>query len=264
MSDDQLRLLGLAAHVDLSTVKGRMWSNEVLTDFFHDLQKVFRPKTILEIGAFDAFFSRRARLEHPSAKIIAFEANPHNYAHHKSVHNYEEAGIEYINLAISDRIGNIEFQLQTEKQGDQVSKVAGDNSLLKRAHTEGVIGYETVTVPTTTLNKFLSSSNYVADDFSAWIDVEGAIEMVFSGADDVMKRMQSVFIEVEEREYWSGQWLLNEVEDYMNSHGLKLVARDFENAHQFNVVFVKEDLMKHFMFKDRMVVYINRLSHMPD
>jgi len=262
MTDDQLRLLGLAAHVDLSTVDGRMWSNRVLVDFFHDLQSVFRPKTVLEIGAFDAFFSRRMRQELPSSKIIAFEANPHNHAHHSSTHDYSSMRIDYLNLAVSDRIGNIDFQVQTKKEGVEVSKIAGDNSLLKRAHTEGSIGYETVTVPTVTLDKFLSNSNYAADDFSAWVDVEGAAEMVFSGANSIMKRMQSVFIEVEEREHWNGQWLLEDIETYMNSHGLRLVARDFENAHQFNVVFVKEELMRHYLFKDRMVVFTNRLANM--
>lgn len=255
--NDLLRVSATSAFVDLTTATGRTRSTELLVDLFMDLQTtVIKPKTLVEIGAFDARFSSRARQQVPEAEVVAFEANPYNYMHF--VDTVKAQGVDYRHLAISDKAGAISFQIQNQRGGEQAPKVKGSDSLLKRI--EDGVTYESVTVDTSTLDAQFPEAKYSSNDFSLWIDVEGATELIFRGATKTLARTHSIFIEVETLPYWANQWLLFNVMEFLYPLGFRLIAQDFENAHQFNVVFIREELTKHYMFTDRMVTYFNRLG----
>jgi hypothetical protein len=55
--------------------------------------------------------------------------------------------------------------------------------------------------------------------------------------------VDAVIIEVEERRIWDDQWLASTVYEKMASHGLIAVARDAEYKVQYNVVFVRKELV---------------------
>jgi FkbM family methyltransferase len=258
MLDEQLRLAATAAYFDLTTIEGRGRSHQELTKLFFDLQTFIRPKTFLEIGAFDAGFSRQARERHPNSKVMAFEANPHNHKHFSSSFDFAAHRIDYRHLAISDTNGTINFQLQTKRNGEDAPPVKGDDSLLKRNYAG--VEYETVTVDTNTLDTVISDAEFGLDDFSCWIDVEGATKMVFAGGRNVLPRIQSIFIEVEERPYWAGQWLYGDIANFLRGHGFSAIARDFEFGNQFNVIFVHERVTQHLMFGEMIVTYFNRIA----
>jgi len=265
MTEDQLRIAATAAHFDLFTAEGRGRSHQALVDLFIGMQEFIRPKTFLEVGAFDARFSRMARERHPSAKVIAFEASPDSHPHHRGNFDCAGARIDYQQPAVSDEVGTISFQIQTRRSGVEAPRVKGDDSLLKRTVSEQHplyqdVEYETVTVNTVTLDAFLADAMFATDDFSCWIDVEGASEKVFGGAASIVPRMQSIFIEVEEKPHWSGQWMFSDVERFLNANGFRAVARDFEFEHQFNVVFVHDRVTRHYGFSQHMVRYLNRIG----
>jgi FkbM family methyltransferase len=238
-----------------------------LTDLFYDLQRFIKPKTFLEFGAFDASFSKSIRQMHPAAKVIAFEANPYNYKHFTSEFDFRGANIEYHHLAISDRDnGNISFQVQRKRSGKEASPVKGDDSLLKRNVSDAHevyrdIEYETVTVDTVTLDGFLNNAQFGLDDFSAWIDVEGALKQALAGATRTLARTQSLIVEVEEKPHWSAQWLAPDVESFLAQNDFYPVARDFEYEHQYNMIFVKRAVMEHFGFNQCMVKYFERIGN---
>ena len=258
MFEDRLRIANTAAYFDLRVVEERRRSVHALNTLFLDLQDFIRPKTFVEIGAFDAAFSRQIRERHPTADIIAFEANPHNHQYWSSVYDFPGLRIDYKHLAISDRIGTLEFLVQTKRGDERLPPVKGDDSLLPRA--EAGIAYEAAKVDSLPLDVVLHDSQFATHDICLWIDVEGASKLVFSGATKSLERTTSIFIEVEERPYWSGQWLFNDIDAFLSSLGFRPIARDFENAHQFNVIFVRDMVMQHFMFMDRMVTYFTTIG----
>lgn len=256
--NDLIKLSSSAAFFDLATSPGRERSRQELIRLFFELQHFIKPKCFLEIGAHDASFSVEAKAQNPHSRAIAFEASPHNHRHFSSINDYVARGVEYHHLAVSDTNGSVTFKIQNSRGGVEAPKVKGDDSLMSRSATD--VGYELVTVDTVTLDTFLSDAETTGADFSAWVDVEGATEKVFAGANETLSRTKSIFIEVEDRPYWRGQWLFRDIHRHLTERGFHPIARDFENAHQFNVIFVHESVVGHYLFPDRLVTYFTRLG----
>lgn len=263
---DQSNLIATSALFDLSSEDGRKYSHNAIVELFHAIQDFVRPKTFVEFGAFDATFSKRVRNMFPSSKVVAFEANPYNYQKFSSEFDFAQAQIEYKNLAVSDQDNaSLSFQIQRTRSGSETSQVKGDDSLYRRnvsdphaGHTE--IKYEVVSVDAIRLDTYLNPSQFGLDDFSAWIDVEGALKQALSGASNTLSKTHSLIVEVEDRPYWTGQWLANDVEKYLKSFGFEAVARDYEFEHQYNIIYVKPEVISHYMFNHAMIQYFTNIS----
>lgn len=260
-------LLTSASLFNLHDVEERRFSHKCLVELFYDLQKFIRPKTFIEFGAFDAGFSRKIREMHPLSKVIAFEANPYNYQHFTREVDFRSQNIEYHHLAVSDRDNTtMSFQIQRKRSGIEAPPVKGDDSLLKRNVSDPHevyrdIEYETVSVDTVTLDGFFAPTIFGLDDFSAWIDVEGALRPALSGASRTLAATRSILVEVEEKPFWSGQWTAGDVEDYLAKIGFEPIARDFEFEHQYNMVFVKAEVKGHYGFNQALVNYYEKIGN---
>lgn len=265
--NSRYNLLSSASLFDLHNVEDRRLSHKFLVDLFCDLQTFIRPKTFIEFGAFDAGFSRRIRPLHPLSKVIAFEANPYNYKHFREGIDFQAENIEYHHLAISNKNNStISFQIQRKRSGADASPIKGDDSLLKRNVSDPHeayrdIEYETVSVDTVTLDSFFRPTVFGLDDFSAWIDVEGALEQALSGGVKTLSATRSLLVEIEEKPFWSGQWTGSDVEQFFSQMGFEPIARDFEFEHQYNVIFIKPEVKEHFGFNQMMVKYYERIGN---
>ncbi len=232
--DQQLRgaVAGCAA-----TPFGRYRSVHFLDELFHDLVRLSGPDTFVEAGAFDAAASRRVRRELPTTRVVAFEANPHSHAHFRA--DAEAAGVEYLNVALSDSPGTVTLQLVTRRGGMPVDPVRGDHSLRTRTRAgaeDDDIAYEQVDVAAVALDDVLPEVGRVA----MWVDVEGAAAEVLGGATSVLGRCDVVKIEVEEELFWEGQWRSRDVLAHLIGHGLLPVARDIQGVNQYNVIALGE------------------------
>lgn len=235
-----LGLLLQARGVDLDSREQRLRSRNRLQDFFQRMQQILQPEVTLEIGALKAQFSQRmARL---GFEAHAFEANPYNHAVFSPFLKRRAPGVAYHHLAVSDADGEVSFQIKQSRDGKALSKVAGNNSLLARTDTS--FAYDSVTVPATRLDSFLTRSDLAGRSFSAWIDVEGALGRVTDGFGSALQSCLSLIVEVEEVRYWQGQMLVFDAMRYFASQGLVPVARDFESAHQYNLVYLRKDLLQ--------------------
>jgi len=193
----------------------------ILTQPFVDLQKQLRPTTVIEVGAYDADFSRLMAELMPPENIWAFEANPEvweQYRHGLSFH--------YLNKAVSDVNGTIPFQVQLD------GLLAGNNSIKRRAEDKA---YCYLPVESVTLDSMFAEHQNVC----LWIDCEGANREVLTGAKQVLANTTSILIEVEEQEYWHDQWLASDVVEYLDSLGFRLQDRDEQYQGQYNCIFVR-------------------------
>lgn len=233
------QITATAAFYDISQRTQRNRSARDLQQLFYGLQRVLQPTFFLEAGAYDATASQRVRQLCPGSKIVALEANPFNHAALSAATNYDELGIEYLNLAASDSVGSISFKLQSSKDGEAIPLQSEKNSILAR--TEPGITYEEVTVPSTTIDTQVDKD---FDRISLWVDVEGATRQVLMGASDTLSRTMTALIEVEINPYWEGQWLCTDVCRFMAQKGFIPVARDFEYGQQFNILFIHRNTMK--------------------
>jgi len=228
--DQQLRgaVAGCAA-----TSFGRYRSVHFLDELFHDLVGMSAPEVFVEAGAFDAAASRRVRHGLPGTRVVAFEANPHSHAHFRA--DVEAAGVEYLNVALSDSPGTVTLQLVTRRGGVPVDPVRGDHSLRTRTRAGAEhddIAYEQVEVAAVSLDHVLPGADRVA----MWVDVEGSAAEVLGGATSVLGRCDVLKIEVEEELFWDGQWRSRDVLAHLIGHGLRPVARDIQGVNQYNVI----------------------------
>lgn len=211
-----------------------------LVEFFHTLCLGLEPSVVLEIGAHEASFSRWAAESLPAARVMAFEANPH--VHEKYAAELATYRLEYRNLAVGRSTGEVQLNLPTAIAGRGRPLTSRMASLAPHTESEGNLH---VTVPSVRLDEQLDLAP--DDSCVAWIDVEGANADVLLGCGSLVDRLGAVFVEVEKRTTWEGQWLDTDVNRYLRGRGLLPVARDFfvkTRAHQYNVVFVQAPIAR--------------------
>jgi FkbM family methyltransferase len=203
-----------------------------IEDLFLNLQASLRPTFSIEVGAYNAEFSKNIKKIHSSMNVYAFEASRFNYA--KFQHDLIGAwGVNYIHSAVSNIVGSIEFNYQVGEQSD-----APNNSILQRV---GAVQNPEV-VPSTTLDHFFIESNLMAPHDSAclWIDVEGAAGLVLPSAERLLAQTQTVLIEVEHHRFWQNQWLSGDVRSFLETRGFFLIGRDLEyHPTQENFLFAR-------------------------
>lgn len=102
--------------LDLNKSEDRKQSNILLVEYFFDLIQQIPIKCSFEIGAFSAEFSRKLKALYSDVNVFAFEANPYNYNHFTKTQDFN--GIQYLNKAVSDTNGTIEFKIQKTIQSN--------------------------------------------------------------------------------------------------------------------------------------------------
>lgn len=204
---------------------------------FMELQRKLRPQMSLEIGAHRAEFSQSMRGMFPEIEAVAFEASPVVHKHYSASEDFEGKGIAYLNMAVAEADGSVQFNVLSEANG-----ISGRNSLQDRPELPGT----KIEVPCVNGDSFLK--NYAHDNIALWIDVEGAAGKVLPGLKESLRasRFSSIFIEVEGTEMWPGQWQDHQVTAFMAGQGYLPVYCDAEHCppafgqRQYNLVFMPQ------------------------
>lgn len=234
----ELQLQSTAGLYKLWSDDGRQQSTKALVELFFGIVRITQPKLFIEAGAKEATASTRAGKLLPDARIVAFEANPYNFAHFSKDPKFTKARVEYTHQALTNKDGSVTFNIRKTVNGEAVDPISGQNSLLQQKHADTT--YEEVTVPAKRLDSFFPHPVPNA----IWMDVEGATGDVVSGAERVLGQTQVAIVEMSDHGKWKGEWLSTKVITHFYKRGLVPVARDFEYKSQYNVVFVREELLK--------------------
>jgi FkbM family methyltransferase len=201
--------------------------------FFHELCQRIAPDVVVEIGAHEAGFSRWAAEAIPDARVTAYEANPH--VHEKYAEILAATRVEYLNLCVGPVNGEVDLFLPTGIRGREMGLASRMASL--KAHTLAA-DQTKVRVPSVRLEDHQSLAP--DDRVVAWVDVEGATQVVLESSESVLAHVRALYVEVENKTMWEGQWLDTDVAGFLRSHGMVPVARDIATRrHRYNVVFVR-------------------------
>jgi FkbM family methyltransferase len=219
----------------------RLWrrdTNFLLVDLFEAICRATGVNGFLECGAHDAEASRRFVCSTRDGIAVAVEANPHTY--HSKTRSASKLGVTPLNLGVAAQSGRLTLHVPNSRRIDNPSP--GNASFLLRS--EAVSHYDKIDVEVTTVDKLVL--RYLDDrSVALWIDVEGQAEEVLAGAKSTLRSQlcSVVFVEVESHAYWEGQALAPDITDRMAAIGLLPVARDCEFRRQYNIVFVRENLV---------------------
>lgn len=203
-----------------------MTEDQLATTFFK-MQRFLAPDISIEVGAYNADFSRS--MAGLVKKAYAFEASPYVYNSYK---DNIPPGVEYINKAVSNYTGITQFEIQERFE----PSVAANNTIKKRNERTR---YSYIDIQTVSLDDYFKD---IDGNISLWIDCEGAAEEVLLGAKDTLKRVDSLHIEVETLDFWKDQWLYEDISKFLAGEGFKeLSSANIDlQGHQKNIIYLKQ------------------------
>ena len=195
------------AGIDKYGKKYKQQSHAALVSVFFDTIKQLNATTSLEIGAFQAEFSRKFISRTPKGHTLAVEANPYNFKKFEA--SLTDAGVLYHHAAVLDHEGPCELQLHVTDLDVENGYIRGNNSILK---SDARPDTQAVTVPGTTLDalvkSYVDAGSIPAPELThpvIWIDVEGALDLVITGGAQTIKNSLLIFAEVETERLWNDQ-----------------------------------------------------------
>jgi len=226
----------------IENTQDRVASQSRLDDLFFSLSiNLFPCNYFIEAGAFEAYASKKVKKKLPHCNVYAFEANPYNYRHFVK----DIKDINYENIAISNKEGNIDFNIMLEKKGKKVDLIKMDNSISPR-NKKGVV-YKQVIVCCTSLDYYFR--NQCVNECSLWIDVEGHGLECLQGANQILDNSNFIKIEVEDKQYWKNQALSTDIINLLANKNFIPVIRDYQSPLQYNILFARKDITKTEIFR---------------
>ena len=192
--------------------------------------------TVLDIGGCEGEESIRYSRIFPNSNIFTFEPLPKNQELViENIKKYDANNVKLIPYAISDKAGISHFYVSSGHPENQSSDLDWDfgnksSSLLPPVSSNNhkwLKFDEKIDVPTITLHSFLIDNLIEEVDF-IHMDVQGAELKVLLGAQDFIKNIKAVWLEVSDLEIYKSQPLRKDVERFMKSHGFYLVKSEMQ------------------------------------
>lgn len=207
-------------------------SKEVIEDMYHPIALLYQiynkneDLIIFDIGACEGESSIFYSEHFPNAKLYTFEPVPSNFELVKR-NTASYPSINPFQIALSNQNGTATFHVSsgTPNNIDENDKTDYGNkssSLLSpelHTSTHKWLKFENkIEVKTQILSDFCKEKEIQKIDF-IHIDVQGAELMVFEGAHEFIKKIDCIWMEVEEVELYKGQPLKPDVEKFMYERG---------------------------------------------
>lgn len=226
-----------------------------------DLLKLFNKNdklTILDIGGCEGEESIRYSRIFPFSTIYTFEPLPENQKLvDENIIKYKVRNIELVPLAVSDEEGFSQFYVSSGHPENQPKDLDWDfgnksSSLLtpERNNINLWLNFNCrIDVQTITLKAFLFQKKINEVDF-IHMDVQGAELKVLMGAEDAVKNIKAIWLEVADVELYKNQPLRVDIENYMKKNDFQIVKSDIEGSFgdQF---YVNKNYFKIFSFFSR-------------
>jgi FkbM family methyltransferase len=204
-----------------------------------DLLKLFKSSdklTILDIGGCEGEESIRYARIFPFASIYVFEPLPSNQKLiEQNIVKYKAANVKLIPFAVSDEEGVSQFFVSSGQPenlpGDLDWNFGNKSSSLLLPETDNLAPWlafdNNIEVQTVTINSFFEQNDIHEVDF-IHMDVQGAELKVLRGAEDFLKKIKAIWLEVTDIELYKNQPLRVDVESFMKSNNFYLVRSDVE------------------------------------
>jgi FkbM family methyltransferase len=213
---------------------------------------------ILDIGSCDGQQSLLFRLCSPAARIVAFEANPCNFAAMSSNSLLAQNNICIYPHAVCDRHGTATFFVTDVDHADP-DQNRGTSSLLEHP---GINSARPITVETARLDDFVEAHFANCQRIALWIDVEGAEYAVLETCEALRSRIALVHVETAESPIQVGQRPLSELTALMTRLGfVPLASSIIPGCNLGDVVFINTSLIDMHGWRARAAQFEGRLGH---
>jgi FkbM family methyltransferase len=201
-----------------------------LTDALKDKITV---NTFAEIGSRDGhdtnYIAHYWKLDPTKCYII--EAHPECY--NNIISTYPQ--YQTLNVAASDETGVVEFNAGVFGKEENV----GISSLLDRTISPFIS--EKVEIDAWKMVDIMLHLNVDGFDLMK-IDVEGFALQVLKGFEDKLNNTKAIQVELEIKQVWEGQSYYQDVVDYLDGFGFKILDEVILDEYQKDVLFIKNNI----------------------
>lgn len=195
----------------------------------HHVLEVARPwlpqdPVIVEAGAYNGKETRAFWHEFPGARIYAFEPIPELYQ--QLVEHVSDCDrIATFPKALSDTVGTAHMYVSSEKADISGAATQSSSLLVPQEHlvkSPDTVFRTMIEVPTTTLDVWAREHNISHVDM-LWLDMQGYELPALKSSPEVLKHVTVILTEVEFVEAYKGQYLYQDVKEWLEAQGFKLV-----------------------------------------
>jgi len=207
-----------------------------------ELPKLFWGKqnlTIFDIGSCEGEDTIRYCRLFPQSQVYSFEPLPDNQALVlANFKRYQISNARLMPMALSDKSGAAQFHVSSgtppsQFMGEEWNYGNKSSSLLPPANKDPMFGWvefkETINVQCETLDDVCRENRIAHIDF-IHMDVQGAEALVLQGASQMLKNITALWLEVSERQLYTGQMLRLGIEDIMRDAGFVLVFQSMREV----------------------------------
>jgi FkbM family methyltransferase len=182
---------------------------------FISILKSLKADCVCDIGSRDGLQALLFRHLLPKATVVAFEANPINFAMMQANPSLGDCNIQLVPYAVANCDGVAKFNI-TDVDYSNPEENRGTSSLLVH---EWLKIRESVEVATRRIDGFLLSECPAAERIGLWIDVEGAEFKVLQGLERVKDRVVVIHVETAKVPLFHGQHTYDEVRALLQTLG---------------------------------------------
>jgi len=209
---------------------------------FCRLLRTLAIETVCDVGSMDGTDALLFRRFRASARILAFEPNPRNFALMTADARLRRERIGVLPFAASDRRGTAPFFVVDADYTARADRARRGLSSLYQQSADS----KTVQVPTVRLDEVLAAEAVDRQPIALWIDTEGAAFEAIRGATGVLAATRILHVEVETKPIINtAQKLFADVERALTDVGFVLFATDQRrDVLQFNALFVRADSLR--------------------
>jgi FkbM family methyltransferase len=155
---------------------------------------------------------------------------------------------EKVELAKTKGIKNMYQAVVTDRDGDEVEFNVSSNGQSSSIFDFGThsknytdIKYvNKINLKTSTLNSFFKEKELNASKYNFWnMDIQGAELIALKGANEVLNNVEILYVEINTEEVYKGCGLVDEIDAYLLSYGLKRVKTHMTHAGWGDAIYVK-------------------------
>lgn len=195
----------------------------------------FEPRTVLDIGAYEGYWSKGIKEVFPECSPFMIEGNPNKDVFLKNT------GYRYEISLLSDEEKITDFYVYNTRYTTG-SSIYPEN----KQYTLGKYQHTIYKILTNTLKNIVQKNNLIDIDLIK-LDVQGAEKEIMLGGLDIIRQAKAIIIELSLIEYNCGAPLMIEILTFMDSIGFKMI--DIIELHYGSTTNILEQFDAIFMRK---------------